>query len=112
MVKPLYNLLKNKKADELVIWYVAFGICGILNIKVTLLVQPRKTCPCLTERLLVGRKESNQTNKKRQGQILPNAFKCGNFRKVDFLKTVNLRSKSIYLQLKSLIGFPSIIYGP
>ena len=26
------------------------------------LVQPRKTCPCLTERLLMGRKESNQTN--------------------------------------------------
>ena len=24
------------------------------------LVQPRKTCPCLTERLLVGRKESNK----------------------------------------------------
>ena len=29
------------------------------------LVQPRKTCPCLTERLLKGRKESNQTNKQR-----------------------------------------------
>ena len=27
-----------------------------------LLVQPRKTRPCLTERLLMGRKESNQTN--------------------------------------------------
>ena len=27
------------------------------------LVQPRKTCPCLNERLLMGRKESNQTNK-------------------------------------------------
>ena len=27
------------------------------------LVQPRKTHPCLTERLLMGRKESNQTNK-------------------------------------------------
>ena len=27
------------------------------------LVQPRKTCPCLTKRLLMGRKESNQTNK-------------------------------------------------
>ena len=25
------------------------------------LVQPRKTCPWLTERLLMGRKESNQT---------------------------------------------------
>ena len=28
------------------------------------LVQPRKTRPCLTERLLMGRKESNQTNKR------------------------------------------------
>ena len=27
------------------------------------LVQPRKTRPCLTERLLMGRKESNQTNR-------------------------------------------------
>ena len=26
------------------------------------LVQPRKTRPCLTERLLMGRKESNQIN--------------------------------------------------
>ena len=25
------------------------------------LVQPRKTCPFITERLLIGRKESNQT---------------------------------------------------
>ena len=27
------------------------------------LAQPRKTRPCLTERLLTGRKESKQTNK-------------------------------------------------
>ena len=27
------------------------------------LVQPRKICPFITERLLMGRKESNQTNK-------------------------------------------------
>ena len=27
------------------------------------MVQPRKTRPCLTERLLMGRKESNETNK-------------------------------------------------
>ena len=38
------------------------------------LVQPRKTRPFLTERLLMGRKESNQTNKQnRQGQ------KCSRF---------------------------------
>ena len=27
------------------------------------LVQPKKTCPLITQRLLMGRKESNQTNK-------------------------------------------------
>ena len=31
------------------------------------LVQPRKTRPFITERLLMGRKESNQTNKKEIG---------------------------------------------
>ena len=30
------------------------------------LVQPRKTRPCLTERLLMGRKESNQTKHPKQ----------------------------------------------
>ena len=29
------------------------------------LVQPRKTCPFITEKLLMGRKESNQTNKRK-----------------------------------------------
>ena len=38
------------------------------------LVQPRKTHPCLTERLLMGHKESNQTNKK-----LINAQKIGHW---------------------------------
>ena len=34
------------------------------NINLSLvLVKPRKTRPCITERLLMGRKESNQTNK-------------------------------------------------
>ena len=37
----------------------------IKNINPSLvLVQPRKTRPFITERLLMGRKESNQTNKK------------------------------------------------
>ena len=34
------------------------------------LVQPRKTRPSLTERLLMGRKESNQTNKVRLSDAL------------------------------------------
>ena len=37
------------------------------------LVQPRKTSPFITERLLMGRKESNQTNK----QITSSAEKTG-----------------------------------
>ena len=32
------------------------------------LVQPRKTRPCLTGRLLMGRKESNQSNKQAKAQ--------------------------------------------
>ena len=32
-------------------------------------VQPRKTRPYITERLLMGRKESNQTNKQKLGNI-------------------------------------------
>ena len=35
------------------------AFCGSI-----VLVQPRKTRPCLTERLLMGRKESNQTKSK------------------------------------------------
>ena len=46
--------------------------CGMSlskNINPSLvLVQPRKTRPFITERLLMGRKESNQTNKNKQRQ--------------------------------------------
>ena len=38
------------------------GVTALLSIYHSLvLVQPRKTGPCLTERLLMGRKESKQT---------------------------------------------------
>ena len=37
------------------------------------LVQPRKTRPCLTERLLMGHKESNQTNKQ-NGTVTPSWY--------------------------------------
>ena len=36
------------------------------------LVQTRKTRPCLTERLLMGRKESNQTNKNKVTSLTAN----------------------------------------
>ena len=35
------------------------------------LVLPRKTCPFITERLLMGRKESNQTNKQSNSSDKP-----------------------------------------
>ena len=38
------------------------------------LVQPRKTRPFITERLLMGRKESNQTNKQTNKQYLENKW--------------------------------------
>ena len=41
------------------------------------LVQPRKTRPCLTERLLMGRKESNQTNKDIHHKDFPTFLKTG-----------------------------------
>ena len=42
------------------------GITALWSLSKThypslVLVQPRKTCPCLTERFLMGHKESNQT---------------------------------------------------
>ena len=41
------------------------------NINLSLvLVQPRKACPFITERLLMGRKESNQTNKNMSVKLL------------------------------------------
>ena len=41
------------------------------------LVQPRKTHPFITERLLMGGKESNQTNKQNKEMILQRY--CGQF---------------------------------
>ena len=38
------------------------------------LVQPRKTCPYIPERLLMGRKESNQTNKQTKRPNIVNAL--------------------------------------
>ena len=46
------------------------------------LVQPRKTRPFITERLLMGRKESNQTNKKTIFTFSKQAFN----ESLDFLK--------------------------
>ena len=37
----------------------------------SVLVQPRKTRPFITERLLMGRKESNQTKQRHRGLISP-----------------------------------------
>ena len=57
-------------------------------------VQPRKTCPCLTLRLLMGRKESNQTNKK------------------GMTNHVNLLKIKLDMSYKSFVLFDLILYVP
>ena len=47
------------------------------------LVQPKKTCPCLTERLLMGCKKSNQTNK-----IILHTVDSETFSRILFLQIV------------------------
>ena len=68
--------------------------CGMSlskNINPSLeLVQPRNTCPFITERLLMGCQESNQTNKK--------ACKITIFAK-------SHASKNIYLNKQDISGF-------
>ena len=56
------------------------------------LVQPRKTRPYITERLLMGRKESNQTNKSKES-----------------VETCKLYNSRIFSKL--LEGFSSIFHG-
>ena len=48
-----------------------------------ILVQPRKTRPFITERLLMVRKESNQTNKQKQ------YFPCSMEKRIFLLNTLN-----------------------
>ena len=43
---------------------IGCGPCARHIYPSLVLVQPRKTCSCLTERLFMGRKESNQTRTK------------------------------------------------
>ena len=55
-----------------------WGHCVVslsMNINPSLvLVQPRKTRPFITERLLMGCKESNQTNKKLIDKLCPDSL--------------------------------------
>ena len=44
---------------------VCWSLTGVTVNPSLVLAQPRKTRPCLTERLLMGRKESNQANKQK-----------------------------------------------
>ena len=75
--KKLYFIVSYVKYDFLYfhMWNISFFIiyipealrCGPWARQIypcLVLVQPRKTCPCLTERLLMGHKESNQTKTK------------------------------------------------
>ena len=70
-VLSLYNTpCYNTDLDITQSWLPNFFYHGIFTRELFypswVLVQPRKTRPCLTERLLMGRKESNQTNKTRE----------------------------------------------
>ena len=53
-----YNFRLHSSSDSTIDCFLSLGIYISL-----VLVQPRKTRPCLTERLLMRCKESNQTNK-------------------------------------------------
>ena len=54
-----------------------FVVSFTKNINPSLvLVQPRKTRPYITEKLLMGHKESNQTNKQIYLQIFKNISLC------------------------------------
>ena len=56
---PKYLFYKGSSLTSVtVLWYLSKTHLSIYPSLV--LVQPRKTCTCLTERLLMGRKESNQ----------------------------------------------------
>ena len=46
------------------------------------LVQPRKTCPFITKRLLMGRKESNQTNKNKVKTVRGSDNEAPHFRAI------------------------------
>ena len=56
-----------------------------------LLVQPRKTRPCLTERLLMGCKKSNQTNK--QNQV------CSNYASGDQKMALSQMSHVLFVEV-------------
>ena len=60
---------------------------------ILVLVQPRKTRPCFIERVLMGRKESNQTNKKYLAYLLP--MMCRLYQ----------RSRNIYMTFGSKVKF-------
>ena len=72
------------------VYYMRFDIYRISAFSFTVkivLVQPRKTRPCLTERLLMGRKESNKTNGKNKCDFTPSLA-------TDFCVTVHLQHLS------------------
>ena len=72
-------LTRDRKAEGLSLTSVtALGSCTGHIYPSLVLVQPKKTRPCLTERLLIGRKESNQPTKQTTvlKKTLKILFKC------------------------------------
>ena len=61
-------------SDQSILWFTALWSLSKTHYPSLVLVQPRKTRPCLTERLLMGRKESNQTNKQTNTPVYFNMF--------------------------------------
>ena len=62
------------------------------------LVQPRKTRPFITERLLMGRKESNQTNKQEGNVIWHKTLRMLKFHPITaFMKTYIYKLQKIFL---------------
>ena len=64
------------------------------------LIQPRKNLPCLTERLLMGRKESNQTNK--QNMAIFHFSRILNYR---YVKGSQIKASKIVSHLLNVLRF-------
>ena len=66
VVNPLLNLTFFRR-------YCVLSLSKNINPSLVL-VQPRKTRPYITEKLLIGRKESNQTNKQNKSTVFGGQF--------------------------------------
>ena len=73
------------------------------------LVQPRKTRPYITERLLMGRKESNQTNKQTNTSSVTAMLKDLNWGPLD-QRCIDSRLMMMYKVTYDLVAIPASLY--